>query len=471
MLTNQSKSPKQIICAEWILPMTSAEINANQCNHASSPHNLLTNHALVIQGDKIIDLIEQSKAAEIYSEAELIDLGQSLLMPGFINAHCHAAMTLLRGVKDNLSLQDWLTKVIYPLENKFVCNDFVYQGTQHAIAEMLRSGTTCFQDMYFMPDQAAKAVHEAGIRANIGLIVVENKTSWANDAQDYINKGLKVRDDFKQLDLIDFSFAPHALYSVSEKTLQKLVMITNELTINLQVHLHESPPEISESLQKYKQRPFDLAVKLRLLSPQFNAFHMTQLLDSEIEQLALSGSHVIHCPQSNLKLASGVCPVSKLIAANVNLAIGTDGAASNNDLDMLAELQTAVWLSSRAIHDNFVNGDNILTTPSASLTAYQSLYAGTMGGAKALGISDKVGSLEIGKQADVISIDLSGIESQPVYDPISQIIYSASRNQITNTWVAGKRLLNNRKLTSLNESVILKNTKEWQQKINTFLEK
>ncbi|MFT6731868.1 MAG: 5-methylthioadenosine/S-adenosylhomocysteine deaminase [Polaribacter sp.] len=474
MSTKQSKPSLQIICADWILPMTAPILLPKEQGDKAHRHNLLSNFAIVIEGAKIIDLIPQESINSHYPNAERTNLGQSILMPGFINAHCHAAMTLLRGVNDNLSLQDWLIHVIYPLEKKFVNDEFVYQGTQHAIAEMLRSGTTCFQDMYFMPDQAAKAVHEAGIRANIGLMVVENKTNWANDAQDCINKGLKVRDDFKQLDLIDFSFAPHALYTVSESTLKQLVILTNELTINLQIHLHECSAEIRDSLQKYKQRPFELASKLGLLSPQFNTFHMTQLNDNEIEKIAESGTHVIHCPQSNMKLASGVCPVNKLIESGVNLAIGTDGAASNNDLDMLAEIQTAVWLSSRAIHDKFETSGNVFEDTAirdnqSPLTAYQGLYAGTMGGAKALGISDKVGSLEIGKQADFISIDLSSIEAQPVYDPISQVVYSSTRNQVTHVWVAGKCLLDNRQLTTLNESVIIKNTKQWQKKISSYL--
>ena len=483
MPDNTEQSTLKIICADWILPMTSPFFSANESSQPLIQPDLLIDHAIVVSNDKIIELIPQSSIDKLYPETvseldlesnvELINLGQSLLMPGFVNSHCHAAMTLLRGVNDNLSLQDWLNQVIYPLEQKFVCDEFVYQGTQHAIAEMLRSGTTCFQDMYFMPDQASKAVHEAGIRANIGLMVVENKTSWADDAEDCINKGLKVRDDFKQLDLIDFSFAPHAIYSVSEQTLEKLVMLSNELAINLQIHLHECPAEISDSLQKHKQRPFELAAKLGLLSPQFNTAHMTQLIDNEIEQIAQSGTHVIHCPQSNLKLASGVCPVVKLLKADVNVAIGTDGAASNNDLDMLAEIQSAVWLSSRAIHDKFERDINVFEETTlnkqSSLTAYQGLYAGTMGGAKALGISDKVGSLEIGKQADFICIDLSSIEAQPVYDPISQVVYSSSRDQVTHVWVAGKCLLNNRQLTTLNESLIIKNTKEWQTKVASFL--
>lgn len=482
MPDNMEQSTFRIICADWILPMTSPVFLSHETSQLTTQPDLLIDHAIVISKDTIVDLIPQSSIANLYpkaeSNAEIENLGQSLLMPGFVNSHCHAAMTLLRGVNDNLSLQDWLNHVIYPLEKKFVSDEFVYQGTQHAIAEMLRSGTTCFQDMYFMPGQASKAVHEAGIRANIGLMVVENKTSWANDAQDCINKGLRVRDDFKQLDLIDFSFAPHAIYSVSENTLEKLVMLSNELSINLQIHLHECPAEISDSLEKYKHRPFELAVKLGLLSPQFNTAHMTQLIDSEIEQIAQSGTHVIHCPQSNLKLASGVCPVVKLLNAGVNVAIGTDGAASNNDLDMLAEIQSAVWLSSRAIHDKFKSDANVLekvnfkengSKEKTSLTAYQGLYAGTMGGAKALGISDKIGSLEVGKQADFISIDLSSIEAQPVYDPISQVVYSTSRDQVTHVWVAGKCLLENRQLTTLNESLIIKNTKEWQKKIASYL--
>ncbi len=436
----QTATPVQIITAEWIIPM-------NKDDH------WLTEHAIVISGKMISDVLPATEAKEKYPDAEITNLAGQALMPGFVNSHCHAAMNLLRGLSDDLPLKQWLEEAIWPVEAKFVDDSFVYQGTQHAIAEMLRSGTTCFQDMYFMPDQAAKAVQESGIRASIGIVVVEFETSWAKNAQECIDKGLDVFDQFKHSNSICFNFAPHAPYTVAKNTLEKLAMLSNELNLMVQIHAHETAHEVESFVSQEGIRPLTRLKEIGLLSPLLNAVHMTQLNEGEIQWLAESGSHVIHCPQSNMKLASGICPTVQLLDAGVNLAIGTDGAASNNDLDMLEELRTTSLLAKL----DYAN-------PTA-LSAYQSLYLATMGGAKALGLQDKIGSLESGKCADMIAIDLDRIETQPVYNPISQVVYSAARNQITNAWVNGKQLLKDRQLQTLNSKLILQNTAQWQTKI------
>jgi len=430
----------QIITADWIIPMT-------QTNH------WLENNVLVIDKEEILDILPTSDALIRYPDAKVTNLDGHVLMPGFVNSHCHAAMNLLRGLSDDLPLNEWLEKAIWPVEAKFVDDTFVYQGTQHAIAEMLRSGTTCFQDMYFMPDQAAKAVQESGIRASIGLVVVEFETSWAQNAQDCIDKGLDVFDQFKHSNNINFNFAPHAPYTVSKETLEKLATFSYELNLPVQIHLHETAYEVDSFTREHGVRPLTRLKEIGLLSPLLNAVHMTQLNEGEIEWLAESGSHVIHCPQSNMKLASGICPTKQLIDAGVNLAIGTDGAASNNDLDMIDETRSAALLAKLDYSD-----------PTA-MSAYQSLYIATMGGAKALGLQDNIGSLEIGKLADFIAIDLNKIETQPVYNPISQVVYSASRDQVSNVWVNGKLLMKNRELLTLNTSLILQNANQWQSKI------
>ncbi|MCW8878089.1 MAG: TRZ/ATZ family hydrolase [Kangiellaceae bacterium] len=441
-MDNNSELPQvdQIITADWLIPMTEEDL-------------WLDDFGIAIKGKKIVDLVAKDKVAEKYPEVKHLHLEGQVLMPGFINSHCHAAMNLLRGLSDDLPLMEWLEKAIWPVEAKFVDDNFVYQGTQHAIAEMLLSGTTCFQDMYFMPNQAAKAVQDSGIRASIGMVIVEFQTAWAQNAQDCIDKGLEVFDQFKHSSAICFNFAPHAPYTVAKETLEKVSMLSNELNVPVQIHVHETEFEVESFIKEHGIRPLTRLKEIGLLSPLLNAVHMTQLNEGEIDWLAESGSHVIHCPQSNMKLASGVCPTLQLMQAGVNLAIGTDGAASNNDLDMIDELRSASLLSKLDYLDP------------TSMTAYQSLYAATMGGAKALGLQDKIGSLEKGKRADFIAIDLNRIETQPVYNPVSQIAYASSRDQVSNVWVNGKQLLKNRQLTTLNSELILSNTQQWRKKI------
>lgn len=431
----------QIITAKWVIPMT-------QTDH------WLEDHAVVIAEHKIVDILPIADLNNKYPSKQITQLKDQVLMPGFVNSHCHAAMNLLRGLSDDLPLKEWLERDIWPVEAQFVDDEFVYQGTLHAIAEMIRSGTTCFQDMYFMPNQAAKAVQESGIRASIGLVVVEFETGWSANAQEAIDKGLDVFDQFKHSSTCTFNFAPHAPYTVSKPTLEKIGMLSNELNMTVQIHVHETAGEVESFVAENGIRPLARLKEIGLLSPLLNAVHMTQLNEGEIEWLAESGCHVIHCPQSNMKLSSGICPTMQLIDANVNLAIGTDGAASNNDLDMIDEIRTASLLAKL----DYLN-------PTA-LTAYQSLYAATMGGAKALGLQEQIGSIENGKAADLIAIDLNQIETQPVYNPISQIVYAASRNQVSNVWVNGKQLLKDRQLTTMNEALVIQNAKHWQEKIS-----
>lgn len=431
------------LAPEWIIPLSDA----------SNSDHWLENHTLVIQGEKIIDLIANEKITDKYPHCQINSLPGIALMPGMINAHCHAAMSLLRGYSDDLPLHQWLETAIWPIESEFVDDEFVYDGTLLAIAELIRGGTTCFQDMYFMPQQAAKAVLQSGIRANIGLMVVDSETVWARDSDECISKAINVFDQYKHHDKLTFSFAPHAPYTVSSETLQKISTLSFELSLNIQMHIHETAFEVSEYERINNMSPITQMYSNGLLSPQLNAVHMTQLEEHEINWLAETGTSVIHCPQSNMKLASGICPVSKLLDAGVNVAIGTDGAASNNDLDMLSELQSAAMLA------------KVDSLDPVKMSASQALYAATMGGAKALGLDSEIGSIEIGKQADLIAIDLNTIETQPVYNPISQIVYAASRDLVKHVWVAGKLLLDNRKLVTLNETQLINNAKMWKNKI------
>ncbi len=441
METSQSHSKNlQLVSADWLIPMT-------------TENQWIENAGVVICGEEILATGEISKLIKKYPEANKQHFEGQVLIPGFVNSHCHAAMNLLRGLSDDLPLKQWLEDAIWPVEAQFVDDDFVFQGTQHAIAEMLRSGTTCFQDMYFMPDQAAKAVQESGIRASIGLVIVEFETSWAQNAQECINKGLDVYDQFKHSHSVNFNLAPHAPYTVSKETLEHIGTLSNELSLPVQIHAHETAFEVDSFQQAHGIRPLTRLKEIGLINPLLNAVHMTQLNEGEIEWLAEAGSHVIHCPQSNMKLASGICPTKQLMDANVNLAIGTDGAASNNDLDMIEELRSASLLSKLDYLDP------------TSMSAYQSLYSATMGGAKALGLQEDIGSLEAGKKADFITIDLNRLETLPVYNPISQIVYASSRDQVTNAWVNGKQLMKNRQLETLNPELIVHHVQKWRNAI------
>lgn len=429
-----------LLIPEWVIT-----VNAD--------NQVLRHHAVAVNDSRIIDILPASAAEKRYTAREILRLPQHALLPGLVNAHTHAAMSLLKGLADDLPLMDWLQNHIWPAESRWADAQFVYDGSQLAIAEMLRSGTTCFNDMYFFPEQTAKAADEAGIRATIGLIMIDFPTAWGSGADEYIQKGLALREQLRDKPLLRNAFAPHAPYTVSDEPLQRVQQLACELDMPVHMHVHETAFEVQQALAQTGAPPLARLENLGLLDKHFLAVHMTQLTDEEIGLLAEKGTHVIHCPESNLKLASGFCPVAKLLAAGVNVALGTDGNASNNDLDMLGEMRTAALLAKAVAHD------------ASAVSATQALRMATINGAKALGLAQDIGSLEIGKAADMIALDLSGIETQPLYDPVSHLVYCANRNQVTYTWVAGKPLLRNRQLTTLDESALIAKAQAWQQKI------
>lgn len=423
------KAIDTLLQARWIIPVNPA-------------HDCLEQHSIAIDDGRIIDILPSAQAVQHYQPRQLLDYPEHVLMPGMINSHTHAAMNLFRGLADDLALMDWLQNHIWPAEQKCVNEAFVQTGTELAIAEMLRCGTTCFNDMYFYPDVSARVAKRIGMRASIGLIVLDFPTMWAANAEDYIDKGTALRDAYRDDDLIRTAFAPHAPYTVSDEPLLKIRTLADELDVPIHMHVHETAFEVEDAVKQSGKRPLQRLHELGLVSPNLLAVHMTQLLDSEIKLLAETGAHVLHCPESNLKLASGFCPVAKLLAAGVNVALGTDGAASNNDLDMFGEMRTAALLAKGVAND------------ATAVPAHQALEMATINGARALGIDNDTGSLEIGKQADLIAVDFSDIETTPVFDPISHLVYCAGREQVSDVWVAGKHLMNKRILTSLDLSAV-----------------
>jgi 5-methylthioadenosine/S-adenosylhomocysteine deaminase len=431
-----------LIIASWVIPV--------------EPDNqVLLDHAVAVQAGQILDVLPAAEALEKYQPQQLHQLDQQALIPGLINAHSHASMNLLRGLADDLPLMTWLQQHIWPAEQKWMGEEFVADGSRLAIAEMLRGGTTCFNDMYFHPNITAHAAAEAGIRAQLGMILIDFPSSWADGPAGYIHKGLELRDQYAGHPLIRFSFAPHAPYSVSDDSFNRLRTIADELdpVTPIHIHVHESRDEIEQSLAQFGERPLRRLERLGLLSPALQAVHMTQLEDDEIELVAASGCQVIHCPESNLKLASGFCPVSRLLQAGVNVALGTDGAASNNDLDMFSEMRSAALLAKG------ISGDP------AAVPAATALRMATLNGAKALGLEDITGSIQPGKAADLVAVDLSGIHSRPLYNPISQLVYSSSGNQVSQVWINGRQLVKDAKLTRMDETALLQRAQYWQTKI------
>lgn len=434
------KTVDTILHARWILPVTESD-------------TLLHDHCIIIEDGRISAIIPSAQARQDFSASIEKTYSNHLLMPGLINAHTHSPMSLFRGMSDDLALDDWLKNHIWPAEKKWVSDEFVHDGSELAIAEMIRSGTTCFNDMYFFPEVTARIARDVGIRACIGLIVLDFPSAWANNADEYIDKGLELRDHFRSDSLIHTPFAPHAPFTVSDEPLKRIRVLADEMDLPIHIHVHETPFEIEQSLKQYGKRPLQRMNDLGLVSPNLMAVHFTQATDAEIRLLAESGSHVVHCPESNLKLASGFCPVKKLMDAGVNVALGTDGAASNNDLNMLGEMHTASLLTKG------VSGD------ASALNAMQTVRMATINGAKALGIDRDTGSLEPGKFADIIAIDFSSLELNPVYDPVANLVYSTSREQVSDVWVAGKHLLKDRELTTLNEKDIIRKTQTWNDTI------
>jgi len=430
-----------LIHAKWLIPIEPTA-------------TVYENYSIAIDNGRIVELLPSSEANTKYQAKENHQLDYHVLLPGLINTHGHAAMTLMRGLADDLPLMTWLNDHIWPTEAKWVSSEFVYDGSLIACAEMLRGGTTCFTDMYFFPEEVARAAEQAQMRASVGLIVIDFPSAYAQDADEYLRKGLALHDQLQGNPLIKTSFAPHAPYTVADEALQKINTLAEELDIPIQIHLHETEDEVTQAVKESGKRPIQRLEDLGLLSPRLLAVHMTQLTDTEIETLATYGVKIAHCPESNLKLASGFCPVQKLIHAGLNVSIGTDGAASNNDLDMFSEMQTAALLAKAVAKD------------ARAVSAEQALRMATINGAKALGMDKEIGSLEVGKAADMIAVDMSALESQPMYNPLSQLVYVANRQQVSDVWVAGKHLVRQHQLTTLDSQQLCQKAQQWQQKIN-----
>jgi 5-methylthioadenosine/S-adenosylhomocysteine deaminase len=425
-----------LLHVRYLLPMAGTE-------------GVLEHQTLAITNGQIVDLGPSSDVIGRYMAGREYFLDHHALVPGFVNAHGHSPMSLLRGYADDLPLQPWLEQKIWPAEARWLSESYVGAGARLAMAEMLLSGTTTFCDMYFYPNCIAEAANETGMRAQLACPVFDFATAWASSADEYISKATRLFDQYKHHERISMAFGPHAPYTVSDEPLRKIAVLAEELDCSIHMHIHENAQEISEALSKNGLRPLRRLKQLELLGPRLQAVHMTQLLDDEIDLLATSGAHVIHCPSSNLKLASGFCRTQDLLQAGVNVALGTDSAASNNTLDMLSELRLAALLAKGS------------SNQATALPALQALQMATLNGAKALGLDNKIGSIELGKQADLVAIDLRHPRTQPIYDAAATLAYSASAAQVSHVWIDGNLLVNNGQLTQLDLSNVLEEAKRW----------
>jgi 5-methylthioadenosine/S-adenosylhomocysteine deaminase len=429
-----------IIEARWVCPII-------------PKNSLLEYQSVVIQSGKIIDICAISTSSELYLASEVVQLNEHVLIPGLINLHTHAAMSLMRGMADDLPLMTWLNDHIWPAEHTVLSEQYVQDATLLACAEMLSGGITCFNDMYFYPQATSVAASQAGIRANLGLVVLEFPTSYANDAADYLQKGFDAHDSWRGNPLISTCIAPHAPYTISNQTFETVLTYAEQLGLGIHTHLHETRDEIAQSQTQFGLSPLQRLAQFGLLGPNFLAAHCVHLLDSEIDMLAEFGCHVAHCPSSNLKLASGIAPISNLLAIGVNVGLGTDGAASNNRLDIFAEMRLSALLAKGMSEDATV------------IPAHQALEMATINAAIAMGLEDKIGSIEIGKLADLTAVKLNEPIINPCYDPISHLVYTCGREHVSHTWVAGELRFSNGLYANIEPLELKEIINTWQLKL------
>ncbi len=439
----QPKTPVDLIVdARWVIPVEPAR-------------QVLPGHSVVVRDGRIESILPTREAHELYAGARELALRQHALIPGLVNLHTHAAMTLMRGLADDLPLMEWLKNHIWPAETRFVNPEFVFDGTRLACGEMLCGGITCFNDMYFFPEAAVNAAVAAGMRATIGMIVIDFPTQYASDPDDYLNKGLALRDQHLGNPLLKFCMAPHAPYTVSDKTLSKVLTYAEQLEAPVHIHLHETEDELRESLERYGVRPLARLHALGMLGPGLIAVHMVHLTEDEVELVGTQRCAVAHCPSSNLKLASGMAPPVALLAQGIPVGLGTDGAASNNRLDLFEEMRLAALLG------------KVVTGRPETLPAYQVLEMATLNGARALGWDSEIGSLMPGKAADMVAVDLSSIGVSPVYDPLSHLAYVASRRDVTHVWVAGRLVVSDGDLVTLDGGELVARANQWRDRVQS----
>ena len=429
-----------LLTARWIIPIEPGA-------------RVLEEHAVAIDRGRIVAVLPARLAAARYAPLETLDRPSHVLLPGFVNAHTHAATALLRGAAESGSFEHWLNRQLRPLEQRWMDAEYVRDGSELAILDMLTSGTTCFADMDLFPEVVADAAAGLKMRASIGLPVLDAPTLWAGSASECLDKGLALHDEYRDDPLITTTLSPYAPWAVGDETLGRIQRAADELELPVTMHVNETRMQAHAA----GERTLGRLRRLGLLSPLLTAVHMVHLDAVEMEHYAQGGGSIAHCPQSNLKLGNGVCPVPLLLAQGINVALGTDGAASNNDLSMLDEVRSAALLARG------------LFPEARPITAHEWLRIATLNGAQALGLGETIGSLAPGKWADLCCIDLDRPHTQPVYDVAAQLVYAASREQVTDVWVAGRALLRERQLTQVDPADVLSRAERWRERIGAGL--
>jgi len=428
-----------LICAAHVVPV--------------EPRGVLADHAVAVKGGRIVAMLPTAEALARFEAGEVVRLDRHVLIPGLVNLHCHAAMSLMRGIADDVPLMTWLQQHIWPVEANHVSDEFVHDGSLIAMAEMIRAGVTCVNDMYFFPEATARAALRIGMRASLGVIAIEFPSTYAPDAAGYLQKGLAARDAFRGEATLSFCLAPHAPYTVGDEMLKRIAVLAEEIDVPIHCHVHETRDEIAQGLAKDGVRPFERLRRLGVVGPRLIAVHAVHLEEAELDVMAREGVSVAHCPSSNLKLASGIAPVAAMRGRGIRVGLGTDGAASNNRLDLLTEARTAALLAKAA------SGD------AAAMPAIEVLEMATIQPARALGLEDRIGSIAVGKAADLAAVELSSLETLPCYDPVSHIVYAAGRENVTNVWINGRQRLDERKLVDIDERGLEDKARWWQKRL------
>jgi 5-methylthioadenosine/S-adenosylhomocysteine deaminase len=434
------ESVDTLICAAHVVPV--------------APRGLLADHAVAISGGRIVAVLPTAQALERYEAREVVRLDRHALIPGLVNLHCHAAMTLMRGIADDVPLMTWLERHIWPVEAKHVSDAFVHDGSLLAMAEMLRGGVTCVNDMYFFPEATARAALRAGMRAALGIIALEFPSAYAPDAAGYLQKGLATRDAYRGEPLLSFCLAPHAPYTVGDAMFKRIAVLAEVLDAPIHCHLHETRGEIEQGVAQYGMRPFERLRRLGVIGPRLIAVHAVHLEGAELDIMAHAGVSVAHCPSSNLKLASGIAPVAPMRARGVRVGVGTDGAASNNRLDVMTELRTAALLAKAASAD------------ASAVSAFEALEMATIQAAAALGLEATIGSIAPGKAADLAAVELSSLETLPCFDPVSHLVYAAGRDNVSHVWIEGRARVAERRLVGLDEQDLQDKARWWQRRLS-----
>ncbi|HEY4997555.1 MAG TPA: TRZ/ATZ family hydrolase [Usitatibacter sp.] len=430
-----------LICAAHVVPV--------------EPRGVLDDHAVAISAGRIVAVLPTAQALQRYEAREVVRLDRHVLIPGLVNLHCHAAMTLMRGIADDVPLMTWLQQHVWPAEARHVSDEFVHDGSLLAMAEMLRGGVTCVNDMYFFPAATARAALRAGMRVMLGVIAIEFPSAYASDAAGYLQKGLATRDAYQGEPLIGFTLAPHSPYTVSDEMLKRMAVLAEELDLPIHCHVHETREEIAQGVSQHGVRPFERLRRLGLVGPRLIAVHAVHLDEVELDTMAREGVSVAHCPSSNLKLASGIAPVAAMRGRGIRVGLGTDGAASNNRLDLLNEMRTAALLAKVSSGDASI------------VSAADALEMATLQGARALGLEDRIGSLVAGKSADLAAVELSSVEALPCFDPESHLAYAAGREHVTHVWIEGRARLVERALEGLDEQDLRDKALWWRNRLSS----